>query len=303
MSETELYQAFFQAMKRTSLLLNESKRPIPAKPNPKNPLSKAHSKIGGAPCLPAEFEWPRYSTPATEHNAAVDSAPLTFVAQIDCQEVYEALGEETLLPRSGMLWFFYEMSDQRWGFDPADEGCARVIYADIPFDQLTPTPPPEDLEEEYRFQPYALTFEKEVSLPDYEEACDYLNFPEDGDDWDDYDEAKYEYLGVDYDEDEDYTMVNRLFGYANLIQGSMLEQCELTSTGVYTGRKWPEMTEDEKQSLKERAAEWQLLLQVAYSEKDDARMFGDCGNLYFYIRKEDLAACRFDKIWMVLQCG
>ena len=290
-------------MERTSLILTESKRPIPAMPNPKNPLCKAHSKIGGDPYLPAEFEWPRYSTPATEQDAAVDNAPLTFVAQIDCGEVYEALGEETLLPHSGMLWFFYEMSDQRWGFSPADEGCARVMYADIPFDQLIPTPPPEDLEEEYRFTPYALTFKKETSLPDYEEACDYPNFPEDGDDWDDYDEAKFEYLGVDYDEDEDYTMVNRLFGYANLIQGSMTEQCELTSTGIYTGRKWPEMTEKEMQALKERAAEWQLLLQVAYSETDDARMFGDCGNLYFYIRKEDLSACRFDKVWLVLQCG
>ena len=295
-------------MERTSLILKESKRPIPAKTNPKNPLSQAHSKIGGNPCLPAEFEWPRYSTPATEHDSEVDNAPLTFVAQIDCGEVYEALGDETLLPHSGMLWFFYEMSDQRWGFDPADEGCARVIYADIPFNQLIPTLPPEDLEEEYRFQPYALTFEKETSLPDYEEACDYPNFPEDGDDWtpddwDAYDEAKAEYQGVEYDEDEDYSMVNRLFGYANLIQGSMLKECELTSTGTYTGRKWPEMTEEEQKALQKRSAEWQLLLQVASSESDDNRLFGDCGNLYFYIRKEDLAACRFDKVWLVLQCG
>lgn len=294
---------FFQTMERTSLVLTESKRPIPQDPHPKQPIPKGNSRIGGIPDLPADFVWPRFSVDATEDGNAVDDAPLTFVAQIDCGEVYEALGDETLLPRSGMLWFFYEMSEQRWGFDPSDEGCARVYYADLPMDELTPTPPPDDLEEEYRFQPYALTFKKERSLPDYEEACDYPGYPEDGDDWDTYDEAKMEYLGVEYDEDEDYSMVHRLFGYANLIQGSMLEECELASTGTYVGGKYPEMTDAEKQALKERAKEWQLLLQVASSEKDDFRMFGDCGNLYFYIRKEDLAARRFDKAWLILQCG
>ena len=32
-------------------------------------------------------------------------------------------------------------------------------------------------------------------------------------------------------------------------------------------------------------------------------MFGDCGYIYFWIRKEDLAARRFDKCWLILQCG
>ena len=32
-------------------------------------------------------------------------------------------------------------------------------------------------------------------------------------------------------------------------------------------------------------------------------MFGDCGRVYFCIRKEDLAARRFDRVWLILQCG
>ena len=32
-------------------------------------------------------------------------------------------------------------------------------------------------------------------------------------------------------------------------------------------------------------------------------MFGDCGSIYFYIREEDLQACRFDRVWLILQCG
>ena len=30
--------------------------------------------------------------------------------------------------------------------------------------------------------------------------------------------------------------------------------------------------------------------------------FGDCGSIYFYIRKDDLAARRFERAWLILQC-
>ena len=38
-------------------------------------------------------------------------------------------------------------------------------------------------------------------------------------------------------------------------------------------------------------------------EEDYELMFGDVGNLYFYIRKQDLEKGNFDKVWLVLQCG
>ena len=37
--------------------------------------------------------------------------------------------------------------------------------------------------------------------------------------------------------------------------------------------------------------------------KRNVAMLGDVGNLYFYIRKQDLAERNFDKVWLVLQCG
>jgi len=36
--------------------------------------------------------------------------------------------------------------------------------------------------------------------------------------------------------------------------------------------------------------------------RDFELMFGDCGSIYFYIRKEDLAARRFDRVWLIQQC-
>jgi len=47
-----------------------------------------------------------------------------------------------------------------------------------------------------------------------------------------------------------------------------------------------------------------LLFQMASIQEDDYElMFGDLGNLYFYIRKQDLKERNFDKVWLVLQCG
>lgn len=41
---------------------------------------------------------------------------------------------------------------------------------------------------------------------------------------------------------------------------------------------------------------------VKSEEEDFELMLGDCGMLYFYIRKEDLPARRFDRVWLILQC-
>ncbi|MCD2347047.1 DUF1963 domain-containing protein [Clostridium guangxiense] len=32
-------------------------------------------------------------------------------------------------------------------------------------------------------------------------------------------------------------------------------------------------------------------------------MFGDCGEIYFYIRKADLKDKNFENVWLILQCG
>ena len=48
---------------------------------------------------------------------------------------------------------------------------------------------------------------------------------------------------------------------------------------------------------------WQLLFQLDTVESGGFElMFGDCGRIYFYIRNEDLAARRFDRVWLIQQC-
>jgi uncharacterized protein YwqG len=92
-------------------------------------------------------------------------------------------------------------------------------------------------------------------------------------------------------------------GYAKLIQDEMLTECERVTRGIYCGGASPRPTPEEEESIRRGAGEWTLLLQLTTLQKGDWEwMWGDCGMLYFYIRKEDLAARRFENAWFSLQC-
>ena len=62
--------------------------------------------------------------------------------------------------------------------------------------------------------------------------------------------------------------------------------------------------DDVKASINACIKDWTLLLQLETLETDDWEwMWGDCGMLYFYIKKQDLAEKRFKNTWFSLQCG
>ncbi len=251
------------------------------------------SKMGGKPYLPTDFSWPTFSGDSYEDGFA--ERPLSFLCQINLEEVKE-LDKENLLPKKGMLYFFYEMASMCWGFDPEDEGCARVYYYDDT-EGFAPIDIPRDLAEEYLVKEYRLNFSSGGSYPSYEE----LDCHAEGEfDWDEYDEI-LEDMGYEIESER-----HKLLGYANLIQGEMLTQCERIARGLYCGdaKSYRETPVDVKEDIKKHATDWQLLFQMAYIQEDDFEMlFGDCGNLYFYIKKEDLANKNFDKVWLILQCG
>ena len=55
--------------------------------------------------------------------------------------------------------------------------------------------------------------------------------------------------------------------------------------------------------IKKASKDWVLLFQMDTVESDDYElMFGDCGHIYFWIKKEDLANKNFENIWLILQC-
>ena len=106
--------------------VREEIRVIPGEEVPTLPVGL--SKIGGMPDVPADFVWPVYEEGAR-------SLPLAFLAQIDCR-IASAADRERLLPRDGMLSFFYELDTMKCGFDPADRDLVPAAHRFLRHDLL-----------------------------------------------------------------------------------------------------------------------------------------------------------------------
>ncbi len=257
------------------------------------------SKIGGIPHLPVGFEWPCYE--AESYDGTWANRPLAFIAQFDLRDA-APFDKDHRLPASGFLYFFYDVVTQKWGFDPKDNGCARVYYFDVPAEQLHKAAPPADLAEEAQVPLSVLSYKAMDNLPAYEEFCELTDTQRFGKnfDWDSYDKMAAQTVELP---DRDPADICKLLGYADLIQGSMLAECARVTVGLSCGspEDYKNISKEQQAAIAADAMNWTLLAQ--FGTLSDSIMFGDAGCIYFYIRKEDLAACRFDRIWLCLQCG
>lgn len=276
------YQKLFQEIKRTAVIIDYS----PAKLE----LPAGKSKIGGKPHLPEGFAWPYYE--GEDYDGVLKNRPLSFLAQFNLEEIAE-YDQDNRLPHKGMLYFFYDLCTMRWGFDPKDKGCARVFYMEDA-GGLQAVDFPEELETDFVLPEFEVAFTAHMDLPDYDEIAEFIPDVE----WDSYDEEKVLY-GYEGDEDEE---VSKLLGYADLIQGDMLLECEEVCNGIYCGGI-PDITEKQREKMLADSKEWELLFQMSTVGNEDYElMFGDCGSIYFYIKKQDLKKKNFDNVWLVLQC-
>lgn len=257
-------------------------------------LAVGASKFGGRPDVPADFVWPVFET-QTREDDQVKERPLAFLAQFDCAQL-APLDPEGLLPKEGLLSFFYELESQRWGYDPKDAGCARVFWFEGP---LAPAEFPAELEEDFRLPELAAQLSGATDAPDFQDACPALEYPWTANDYRIFDQARRE-LGMDYPANR-----SQLLGWSDIIQNNMTLQCELISRGYYLGGSWEKIPLEERSALRTPSVrDWQLLFQLDTVENGDFElMFGDCGRIYFYIRREDLAQRRFDRVWLIQQCS
>ena len=257
--------------------------------NNKEDIPIGTSKFGGNPDVPKDFEWFYYS--GEDFSGVTKKRPLSFLAQINCEEINK-YDEDSLLPSKGILYFFYELSTMTWGFDPKDKGSARVYYFDGDVTELMRTNYPNDMEDDFKFPEIQLGFSKKYDLPCYEEFTELYDY----EDWDHYDQVK----SIKGHENEE--TISKLLGYADLIQGGMLLECEQVTNGIYCGGT-SEITPEELKKFKENCDQWQLLFQLdTVTTNEFELMFGDCGRIYYYIKKEDLKKCKFDDCWLILQC-
>lgn len=257
-------------------------------------LPTGASKFGGEPDLPPDHQWAHY-----------EGAPLSFLAQIDLAEASK-YDSEGLLPKSGTLSFFYECDEQPWGYDPKHAGGARVYYFPEGT-ELVRTPAPEDMEDYLKLSEYGMSFSSRAGYPDLSELEDYAaetgaappQYSDDEEDelWDSYMEWT----------ERDGAENTKLLGYAEIVQNPMRDECEKVAVrSIYTGdneyRK--ELTAEDIEIIEKNKQDWILLFQLGDDIAEAiGTMFGDCGNIYFWIRKQDLAERRFDKVWCILQCG
>ncbi|MCL2053025.1 MAG: YwqG family protein [Oscillospiraceae bacterium] len=263
----------------------------------KNECPTGASKIGGKPDLPADFEWYYFN-----------NRPLSFLAQINCEEA-KPFDKDGLLPSKGILYFFNELD--LWGYYPRNKDRARVYYYQGDISDLVKTDFPDDLDEDFIIPEFPVSLSSEINLPDWEEY-----FGSCPDDLDDYNNAKYsiilknnskDFEYIDYEDEieecDDFAVIHKLLGYANVIQNDMLLECEKVANGIYCGNS-SEISESDLKRYNENRSNWQLLLQLGTIEDDNFEyMWGDCGRIYFYIRKDDLANRNFDDCWLILQCG
>lgn len=253
------------------------------------------TKFGGKPDVPPDFKWCRYEG-EDYLSGEVKSCPLSFLAQFDLEEI-SSYDTEGLLPKKGLLSFFYECETGHWGFDPKDKGCARVFFFED-ISALAPAEFPEDLAEDLRLPELRITAASERSYQSYE---DFLVQRDPRSSlWEEFDSAQRS-LGI-----EEPGERSKLLGWADVIQGNMTRECELVSRGYYLGDGWDNVTPQDRQETEQWAnRDWLLLFQLdsILADKSIEVNYGGGGRLYFYIRREDLAACNFDNVWMILQCS
>lgn len=239
------------------------------------------SKIGGSPDLPFHMEWP-----------TCEDEPLSFIAQFRMPDItiYDI---EHVLPSTGMLYFFYDMTKSPWGFDPGDAGHWKVIYYNGVLSDLARRNFPAKIQDESEIKACRITCSQDVRLPS----------------WESYDIEK---LRMNMEELSAYQDVlssiegnmgehasHRLLGHPDILQEDMQLECQLASNGINIGDS-SYLKDPSVAALESGAADWRLLLQLD-TDEDIGMEWEDSGLLYFWIPKDALESRDFDKTWVILQ--
>lgn len=270
------------------------------------------SKVGGRPNLPDGIPWPFWM-----------ERPLCFVAQLDLAElkVIDTLPE---FPAEGRLYFFYPdwWQDERrepwqpWGIEPEDAHSAVVIYSLSP-----PGPAIEPPEEMKRPGLFAFEDTNGVYVERFISARPIISWPDPDlllkfyDDFteeerDEVREAHFELEKSQAEIPQRGPGLHQLGGYNYNIQNNNLGfVCNLATNGISAAfASLIDLDDPAVAALVPGAEDWQLMLQLDSDEGEDLpddggniMVWGGYGCIYFWIRKQDLAARDFSKVWAIIE--
>ena len=243
------------------------------------------SKLGGNPDLPLGFDWPTNM-----------ERPLDFLMQVNLVDAHP-FDAKRMLPLDGLLTFFYDLNDQPWGYDPNALDGFQVVYHSSTSDLRQHSLP----NEKHRLAEHTLDFHFMETLPHYgsraadrlldrarlsvQEEEAYLGLP-----------AQMEGLYFTQEESGNH----RLLGHSANIQDDMQLEAQLVTNGLDCGNT-SGYDDPRRPALESSADDWLLLLQLD-SDPSAGLMWGDCGMLYWWIRREELAQQQFEHTWMTIQC-
>ncbi|WP_342362635.1 YwqG family protein [Terrarubrum flagellatum] len=295
------------------------------------------TKIGGRPDLPASVAWPirpaypdieartkhlrrdianpdsawSWATPEQRVAFSKESAdririvenpfPLGFLAQINFAEMWAAGPLDPDMPRSGVLSLFFDLIEAPWGFDPNDRVAFAALFQDVG-ETLTRRDAPTPIvpsPQEWRLRPLACVANPCVT-PTPPENVENLGLALSADcveqlqDWWGDDDNMYATEGgVDW-------KCHRIGGWPTPIQGDMQTECALVTAGHYCGDS-AAYRAPELEPVRATASDWLMLAQIGTDEKGGVT-WGDNGQVYVWIRRDDLAARRFDRAHLITQC-
>jgi Domain of unknown function (DUF1963) len=236
--------------------------------------------LGGNPQLPADVEWPVWE----------GHGPLDFIAAFDCARV-PTKDLDIPLPESGTLLFFYfdGLGTSSVAYDDPDSvfNGTRVLYVPADAELGAPTAP----EGTSPFARLDLGGELIATAPDNENAAliaaygdpndpvAYVDYPTTDPDgtgfWDDVSAFR-----------RDNWPHHRIGGYSLPVQGAVEPE---GARALHPGKE-----QEAETARKELATDLVLLIQID-SDPRIGMAWADAGRLYWMIRREDLAAGRFDK--------
>lgn len=215
------------------------------------------SKHGGQPDVPEDFQWP------LDNN----NRPLSLLLQINCLDLTSLVSED-YLPKSGHLYFFYELGEQNW---EGAENSIRVIYIDTRYKELHRIDFPKTLANEFRLKEQVISFKTKDCYPTFQDLSNQnTEYQHIIDKVESFNEARNRLQS-----ESSINAIGTMFGYADLIHDVIVNDLNANI----------------------------LLLQL-FSIEDDAYelLFGDCGNIYFYISPQDLKNKDFKNLKFELQC-
>lgn len=243
-----------------------------------DPIPPDGSCFAGPVFLPRSGYWPM-----------VDGRPLYRLAMLKLSEVtrHDALG---LLPKTGYLNFWYEVDDSH--NDDGEPGFAVTFSSDEREPLVRHTLPggrdqPElgpGFDPGQQFRHCALEFQRSLTLPMLDPVFD--EGPE---------LAKTDaFIDLVGDLCGGPEGKHRVLGWPYWIHNSETPACEAAWIAAQTGRQ---ATPEE---ISEGAREWLLLFQID-TDPVPGWTWVDAGTIYYLIRRNDLAARRFDRVRCISQ--